>query len=188
MKNISDDEIIDSIKRGNDKDFSLLIDRYKDRTFSLIDRILKNEFDSEEVLQDVFLKVYYSLKNFKGESKFSTWLYRISFNTALTKAKSKSRKIETEMQSIDDYEITINSEEIFKISDDRQHFVYKLLDRLPVRNSLVLILFYVDNLTMSEISEVLGVSIVNVKVMLHRSRNLLRDLLIKNDYLRVNYE
>ena len=100
MRNISDQEILESVKKGNQADFAVLIDRYKDRAFSLLRRMLKNQFDAEEVLQDCFLKVYNSINSFKGESKFSTWFYRIVYNTALTKLSSKKRKIETEMSSI----------------------------------------------------------------------------------------
>ena len=103
MKNLSDQEIIDSVIKGNDSDYSIIIDRYKNKAFSMLNRMLKNEFDAEEVLQDCFLKAYHSLNNFKGEAKFSTWFYRIVYNTALTKLSSKKRKIETEMSSIEEH-------------------------------------------------------------------------------------
>ena len=80
MKNLSDNEIIESIKKGNHSDYSLLIDRYKNKAFSLLKRMLKNEMEAEEVLQDCFLKAFYGLNSFKQEAKFSTWFYRIVFN------------------------------------------------------------------------------------------------------------
>lgn len=187
-KSLTDNEIIDSIRRGNQKDFSLLIDRYKDKSFSLIIKILKNKSDSEEVLQDVFLKVYQRLDAFKGESKFSTWLYRIAFNTAITKANSKNRIRELEIKSIEDFEGKIENMEFLHLVENQYDFVYKMIDKLPVRNALVLILFYIDELSICEISEIMGISIVNVKVILHRSRILLRDLLIKYNFKRVANE
>jgi RNA polymerase sigma factor (sigma-70 family) len=102
MKDLSDLEIIESIRNGNHSDYSLLVDRYKDRAFSLLNRILKNQMDAEEVLQDSFLKAFNGLRTFKNDAKFSTWFYRIVYNSALTRLSGKHRKIESEMFSIDD--------------------------------------------------------------------------------------
>ena len=94
MKNLSDNQIIESILKGNHSDYALLIDRYKDRAFSLLKRILKDEMDAEEALQDSFLKAFNSLKDFRMEAKFSTWFYKIVYNTALTVITRKKRQIE----------------------------------------------------------------------------------------------
>jgi len=82
MNKLSDQEILDSVICGNQADYSIIVDRYKNKAFSLLKRMLKNEQDAEETLQDCFLKAYNSLSNFKGEAKFSTWFYRIVYNTA----------------------------------------------------------------------------------------------------------
>ncbi len=183
MKNLSDVEIIESVNRGNHQDFSLLIDRYKDKAFSLLNRMLKNEMDAEEVLQDSFLKAFNSLKNFRYEAKFSTWFYKIVFNSALTTIASKKRKIEQEMTSYDEvFEIGSYDNRIYSTTENAQGYVLKLVDKLPLKNALVTILFYVDGLSLNEISQVMGTSLVNTKVLLHRSRNALRDLLLKHNY------
>src|SRR5690606_10923412 len=95
-------EIIDSIRKGNHFDFSILIDRYKNKAFSLLKRLLKNEMEAEEVLQDCFLKAFNALNDFRSESKFSTWFYKIVYNTALSRISVKKRKIENEMMSIEE--------------------------------------------------------------------------------------
>lgn len=183
MKNLSDIEIIESVKRGNTADFSLLIKRYKDRAYSLLKRMLKNEMDAEEVLQDCFLKAYNSLKDFRQESLFSTWFYRIVYNTAITTLNSSKRKIEQEMTSIDEhFDLSTYDNEIYSSSESRHDYIIKMVEKLPVRNALVTILFYVDGLSLNEISKVMGTSLVNTKVLLHRSRNSLRDLLLKHNY------
>ena len=97
MKNLSEYEIIESVKKGNHGDFALLIDIYKDRAFTLLKKMLKNEMDAAEALQDTFLKVYNSLNNFRADSQFSTWFYKIVYNTALTIISNKKRKIVMEM-------------------------------------------------------------------------------------------
>lgn len=183
MKNLTDIEIIESVKRGNHQDYSLLIDRYKDKAFSLLKRMLKNEMDAEEVLQDSFLKAYNSLKDFRQDAKFSTWFYKIVFNTALTTLASKKRKIEQEMTSYDEVlELGTYDNEIYSTTENARGYVLKMVDKLPLRNALVTILFYVDGLSLNEISQVMGISLVNTKVLLYRSRNALRDLLLKHNY------
>lgn len=183
MKNLTETEIIDSVKRGNQADFSLLIDLYKDKAFSLLKRMLKNEMDAEEALMDSFMKAYNAIGNFRHESKFSTWFYRIVYNTALTVIAGKKRKIEQQMSSIDEhFDLGEYDNEIYAESDNVKQYVYKLVDKLPPRNALVIILFYIDNLSLNEISQVLGISLVNSKVLLHRSRNSLKDLLLKHNY------
>ena len=180
MRNLSDQEIIDSVRKGNSSDYSILVNRYKNKAFSMLKRMLKNEFDAEEILQDCFLKAYKSLNNFKGESKFSTWFYRIVYNSALTKLSSQKRRTETEMTSVEDHinlESQYNSNEIEKM--DVNHLIHKTISKLPERYSAIITMFYLNEMTIDEISEAMGISISNVKVMLHRSRNALRDLVLK---------
>lgn len=183
MKHLTDIEIIESIQRGNQSDFSLLVDRYKDKAFSMLRRMLNNEMDAEEALQDCFLKAFNGLKEFRRDSLFSTWFYKITFNTALTILSSKKRKLEQEMSSIDEeFNLGAYDPEIYSTTENANQFIAKMVDKLPVRGALVIILFYMDGLSMNDISQVMGLSLVNVKVLLHRSRNSLRDLLLKHNY------
>lgn len=183
MKKLSDFEIIESVNRGNNGDFELLIDRYKDKAFSMLKRILKNEFDAEEVLQDCFIKAYYSLENFRGDSKFSTWFYKIVYNSALSAVTNNKRKIREEMSSVDEhFDLSEDDNKIYAESNNSREYLLKLVDKLPPRHSLVIILFYIDGMSLEEISKVIDQSIMNVKVMLHRSRNELRYLLEKHNY------
>lgn len=183
MKNLTDIEIIESVKRGNHQDYALIIDRYKDKAFSLLRRMLKNDMDAEEVLQDSFLKAFNSLKDFRQDAKFSTWFYKIVFNSALTTIASKKRKIEQEMTSYDEtLELGVFDNEIYSTTENVSSYILKMVDKLPLRNALVTILFYVDGLSLNEISQIMGTSLVNTKVLLHRSRNALRDLLLKHNY------
>ncbi|MEJ2615472.1 MAG: sigma-70 family RNA polymerase sigma factor [Ignavibacteriaceae bacterium] len=180
MKNLTDFEIIESIKRGNHSDFSILVDRYKNKAFSLLKRMLKNDMEAEELLQDAFIKTFNGLKNFKKESKFSTWFYRIVYNTALTKLSSKKRKIENEMTSVEDHlelksKIDYNQAEQNNISE----IVNSLIEQLPEKYSLVINLFYLNGMSCEEIADVTSSSVSNVKVLLHRARNSFKDILVK---------
>ncbi|MEE9432086.1 MAG: sigma-70 family RNA polymerase sigma factor [Melioribacteraceae bacterium] len=183
MKNISDIEIIESVLKGNESDYTLIIERYKDRAFSLLSNMLKNKLDAEEALQDSFIKAFRSLNTFRKDSKFSTWFYKIVYNTGLTIATNKKRKLQMEMNSIDEiYNLKDEDNEIYATSENAKDYLIKIVDKLPTRNALILILFYIDSFSLKEISEVLDVTVPNVKVLLHRSRNLLREMLIKHNY------
>jgi RNA polymerase sigma-70 factor (ECF subfamily) len=147
----------------------------------MLRRMLKDEFDAEEILQDCFLKAYNSLRSFKGESKFSTWFYRIVYNSALTKLSSQKRKIESEMTSVEehfDLVSSYNTDEIEK--KDLKDLIQETINKLPERYSTIITLFYLNEMNIEEISEVMQISISNVKVMLHRSRNALRDLILNS--------
>jgi RNA polymerase sigma factor (sigma-70 family) len=182
MKNLSDIEIIESIKRGNQSDYALLVERYRNKAFSMLKRLLKNQMDAEEALQDAFLKAFSSLNSFKGDSKFSTWFYRIVYNTAMTIISAKKRKTEKEMISInEDFEIESYDNEIYSKSENVNQYIINIVEKLPPRNALIIILYYIDDMNLHEISQVMGMSLVNVKVMLHRSRNALKDLVIKHN-------
>ncbi len=183
MKNLTDLEIIESVKKGNQADYAIIVDRYKNKALSLIKRMLKNQMDAEEVLQDCFIKAYDSLKTFRQESKFSTWFYRIVYNTTLTKLSNTKRKIESEMSSLDDH-FDLESDYDFKVSEkkDMSEFINTVIERLPGNYATVITMFYLNDLSCEEISETIGASVSNVKVMLHRSRNALKDLILKNNY------
>ncbi len=182
MKELSDFEIIESIRKGNQSDFEILVNKYKNRAFSLLCNMLKNSMEAEEVLQDSFLKAYYGLKNFKYDAKFSTWFYRIVYNTALSRLSAKKRKIEKEMISMDnEYEIedklVIDSQE----NKDVSEFISRIINKLPEQYATVITMFYIEGMSCEEISEITNRSVSNIKVLLYRSRNALRDIVLKNN-------
>ena len=182
MKNISDQELIDSIKNGNHSDYSVLVDRYKNKAFSMLKRMLRNEFDAEEVLQDSFFKAFRSLETFKGEAKFSTWFYRIVYNSALTKLSSKRRKIEQEMSSVEDHlDLESNFNSIDAEKKNISELVNEMINLLPKKYSTIITLFYLNELTCEEIAETMNITLSNVKVLLHRARNAMRDVIEKHN-------
>lgn len=180
MRNLTDWEIINSINKGNYNDFNLLMDRYKHKAFSLLMRMLKNQMDAEEVLQDAFLKTYYGLKNFRGESQFSTWFYKIVYNSAISKLNSRKNKFQNSFISIDE-ELKIPFDEKYEIKDENLNtIVNKLMEQLPPNYSAVINLYYLDGYSCEEIASIMNLSVSNVKVLLHRSRKALKELIIKN--------
>jgi RNA polymerase sigma-70 factor (ECF subfamily) len=145
--------------------------------------MLKNDFDAQEVLQDCFLKAYQSLESFRQESKFSTWFYRIAYNSALTFLSSKRRRNEKELTSLDDVlELSSYDAQIYAESENVAQFISKMVDKLPEKHASIINMFYMDDMTMDDISKITGLSIVNIKVILHRSRNALRQLILKHNF------
>jgi RNA polymerase sigma factor (sigma-70 family) len=185
MRNLTDLEIIESVRKGNQSDFALIINRYKNKAFSLLKRILKNEMDAEEVLQDCFLKTYNGLTAFKNEAKFSTWFYSIVYNTAMTKVSGKKRKIENEMSSVDDH-LDLESSYDFRVTEklNTSVFIASIIDKLPAKYASVINMFYMNEMNCEEISEVMGTTESNVKVLLYRARNALRELIEKKNLMK----
>ncbi|MBT8318690.1 MAG: RNA polymerase sigma factor, partial [Gramella sp.] len=95
MGTFPDEYYVQQILEGNIQVYSVLIDRYKHMVFTLAKKMLKNNEDAEEVAQDAFLKAYKGLANFKGDSKFSTWLYRITYHRSLDYSKRNKRQLAT---------------------------------------------------------------------------------------------
>ena len=92
MSAISDQHYIDKILQGETNSFAVLVDRYKDMIFTLALKMVKNREEAEEVAQDTFIKIYNSLNKFKGDSKFSTWIYKIAYNTCLDRLKKNKKE------------------------------------------------------------------------------------------------
>lgn len=181
MNNLTDNEIIQSVLRGNQGDFSLLVDRYKDKGFSLLKRMLRNSLDAEELLQDCFLKAFNSLSQFRFEAKFSTWFYRIVYNSALSFISSKRKKMEKELTSLEDVTEIRDESKIYAESENMKQYFANIINSLPPRYSSIINMFYIDDMSLDEISTVTNLSIVNIKVILHRSRIALKELILKHN-------
>lgn len=165
--------IIDRILAGEEALYKVLVDKYKSYAFSLSLRILNNREEAEEAAMDSFVKAFHSLKNFKKGAKFSTWLYRIVFNTSLTYKKKMKYD-----QSIDDTylgETLENTEaEPFR-NEERKKFILVALRRLLPMDAAILALFYLKENTLEEIGEILRLNPNAVKVKLFRARKRLAD-------------
>lgn len=185
MRELTDIDIIESIKKGNHADFALLVDRYKTKAFSMLKRMLRNDSDAEEVLQDSFLKAFYGLNNFKNEAKFSTWFYRIAYNSALTRLSGKKRKVEQEMSSIEDH-FDLKSDYDYEVTErkDLDEFINNMIGKLPPRFAAVISMFYLEEMSCEEIGKILGITVQNVKVILHRSRGALKDIMLSGNYIK----
>ena len=175
MTTQEDQIYIERVLKGDTNAFSHLINKYKDMVFTLVIKIVKSREDAEEVAQDSFIKAYQKLDSFKGQSKFSTWLYTIAYRNALTKVRKK--KIET--TDIDSYVIENHKEDkdfpqIEAIKNNEQEkYVKQAINNLGETDCLLITLFYLNDNSIEEIQEITEMSQSNVKVRLFRARKRL---------------
>ena len=177
MKYQDDNHYIDRVLGGDVAAYATLVAKHKNLVFSIALKILNNREDAEEVAQDCFLKVFHALKTFEKKSKFSTWLYRIVYNAAI----SKTRKKKLELVPMDNYVIDNYTEDevisgIDEISPEQQKtMIEKAMARLTDDDNLLIALFYKAENSIEDISHITGLSMSNVKVRLHRIRKKLQD-------------
>lgn len=178
-----DIDVISRVIRGDQHAYAELVHRYKDYVFTLALRFCKNREDAEEVSQDIFIKVYRSLADFKGTSKFSTWLYTITYNTSVTFLRKKKMDV----KSIDDDHTFLqleNQESSFSANQmeqkSRVNHVNQAIGKLSADDSQIITLFYKMEQSLEEIGVILGLEPNTVKVRLHRARQRLKEKLEKD--------
>lgn len=179
MTTNNEQDLISKILDGDTDVFAVLVDRYKDLVFTLALRMLKNREEAEEVSQDTFIKTFKSLSKFKGDSKFSTWIYKITYNTCLDRIKKISRTYNTvTIDEFTEHQVkTIDNALDNMEQEERKQTIQDCLQLLPSEDSFLLTLFYFEELSLDEISKTIGLTTNNVKVKLFRSRKKLSKIL-----------
>jgi len=163
--------LIDRILAGEKQLYTTLVDNYKRYALTIAFKVTDNKADAEEVAQEAFIKAFHYLSGFKRDAKFSTWLYRIVFNTAIS-FKRKHRQV---FQSID---TTFHPEgevdhELEK--EDKRVFIHHALQRLNELDRMSLQLFYLKELSLEEVADIMGQKVNTTKVRIHRARQRLAD-------------
>lgn len=179
--NETDKEIIQQVMSGNARAFGRLVDRHKAKAMALALRILRNQEDAEEALQDAFVRMYKALSAFEWKSSFSTWLYRIVYNTCITALGKRSGIHEQEIDADEDYAMPGELEsnelqpDVRLESDEFEKLVLHEIDKLPVAYASTFTLFAVQEMSYEEIVDVLGVPLGTVKARIFRARMLMRN-------------
>lgn len=173
---LEENQFIDRILAGEQHLYASLVDKYKSYAYTLALKILANRPEAEEAAQDAFIKAFHYLKNFNRQAKFSTWLYRIVFNTAI----SYKRKNRHQFQSIEDnmveYSVGADSQ---AEKDDKTLYIGKALNQLNDADKLAIQLYYIKEFSLEEVAEMMGQNENTVKVRIHRARLRLADELKK---------
>jgi len=172
MMTLTDTHLINRILEGDTAGFAILVDRYKDLAFTIACRITGNREDAEEIVQDAFIKAFRDLTSFRKQSRFSTWLYRIVYNAAISRKRIKG----FEMQRLDDHPQTEYLPDAEPDQEaDRREVLEKAMLKLPEEDRVVLTLYYIEELPVEEIHQITGLSKANVKIRLFRARKKLQE-------------
>jgi RNA polymerase sigma-70 factor (ECF subfamily) len=180
---LTDMEIISQVLQGQQQAYATLVDRYQNYVFTIVLRYVKGREDAEEVAQDIFVKAYRSLADFKGNSKFSTWLYTVTTTTCITFLRKK--RLDTH---------SLDNEKVFAVADNmdsgvranqieqksRVTMVNAAIQLLSPDDAQIITLFYKGEQTLEEIAQILGKEPNAVKVQLHRARTRLKEKMQKH--------
>ena len=182
ISGLTDTEIISKILQGEQAIFAQLVERYQNYVFTLVLRFTDNREDAEEIAQDVFVKAYRSLADFRGESKFSTWLYtvvRTSCITFLRKKKLDTTSLDNErtLIQVENRDSGFNANIIEQKS--RHAMVNEAIRLLSPDDAQVITLFYKGEQSLEEIGRIMGLDPNTVKVKLHRARQRLKEKMEK---------
>ena len=170
---------IEHIRGTTNTDYSIIIDKYKDLAFSIALKITRNEQDSEEIVQDSFVKVFQSLNKFKNDSQFSTWFYRIVYNTSLSairKGKIPTSELNSDQNDKIDNNSHSNVDQILN-HQDRRFIIQTAMNKLDELDFTILSLYYYEYKSLKEISFITGKKRNYLKVLIQRARIKLFDQL-----------
>jgi RNA polymerase sigma-70 factor (ECF subfamily) len=180
---LTDSDIITRVLKGDSNAYATLVDRYQRYVFTIVLRYIPSREDAEEVAQDIFIKAFRSLSNFKGESKFSTWLYTVTTTSCLTFLRKKKVQLhsldnENVFAAADNIDGGMSANQIEQKS--KVQMVNEAIAMLSPEDAEVLTLFYKGEQSLEEMAKVLGKEPNAVKVQLHRARGRLKEKMQKH--------
>lgn len=179
MNTKPDEYYIEQTLSGNVNAYAFLVEKYKHMVYTLTIRIVKSKEEAEEVAQDSFVKAFKNLGNFKGESKFSTWIYKIAYYASLDVVKKNKRKINSDtIDEINEGDLGVTQDALKYIEEkERKKVIKEALLKLKEDERIILTLYYFEELSIKEISKIVDLSDDNIKVKLYRSRKKLASIL-----------
>lgn len=185
---MSDRELVARAAAGDDDAFAALVTRYSDFVFTIVVRIVIDEEDARDVAQDAFVRAHRALGKFRGDSKFSSWLYRIAVNRALTHLKQRKRRPspvslgevpQLESSVLDTVKRSDPERDLFR--SERARTVVRAVEKLPPNYRTVVTLFYLEERSYKEVAAILGIPMGTLKTYLHRARAILRQTLAREE-------
>ena len=184
MNHHTDQYYINRCLEGETNAFSYLVDQYKDFVYTIIFRMVKNKEWAEEIAQDVFVKAYTSLNNYRGDAKFSTWLYTIAYRKALDALKSVKNQKKTDfIDDIQEGDIGSVTDALMHLElEERKTIIKNSILKLKEDEAALITLYYFEEKSVKEIQEITKISVDNIKIKLYRSRKKLYDYL--NSYIQ----
>src|ERR1041385_1761022 len=170
-------QLILDVQEGSHDAFRLLVERYMKQAYTVAYGFLRDHDDAEDVAQESFVRVYRSIRSFRGDSEFGTWLYRIVMNLSLNRIQQKKHKAQKEVGSFDHPDFYQGGHSSNGFQQDVQFHVERALHQLPTLQRAVVILRHVNGLSTKQVSGILRCSDSTVKTHLHRGLKKMRTLL-----------
>lgn len=180
--NAIDNRLAKLARQGNRSAFAELVDLYKDKIYNLAYRMLGNRQEAEDVVQETFLRMYTNLDRYDESYKFSTWIYRIGTNLCIDRLRKRrlTFSLDAEQQDgegLDGYSMLHSNEatpEKQLIISETQAQIHNAIEKLPEKYKSIVILKYLHDLSLQEISEIVDMPVSTIKTRVHRGRELLR--------------
>ena len=174
LKEKSDEYIVRSVLNGNSADFEIIVNRYKDRIFSIGYRFFYNRDDAEDFVQDLFVRVFDRLDSFRFDSPFRYWLVRIAYNYGINQKKSRAVELD-----VADYEMPDNkaSYENKPIRDEIVDLLNNSLKDLPDNYRICIDLYFYWQMPYEQIKNITGIPVNTIKSNVFRAKSILRDSL-----------
>lgn len=170
MPEQTDAYYINEVLQGNREAFAHLVNRYQDMVYSVAVKVARNREEAREIAQATFVKAYQALPGFKGKARFSSWLYRITYNTAISHTRSHANDAEPEENSMQE-----TAPAAFQEAEQKEQVYYlrEAIKMLKPQDAMLVTLFHLQEESIEEVSRQSGLSVSNVKVRLHRARKLI---------------
>lgn len=188
MNHQSDQYYIKQVLEGEVNAFSSLVERYQSLVYTIVFRMVRNKEEAEEIAQDTFIKAYKSLSKYRGEAKFSTWLYTIAYRKSLDAIKKNKRFVATELiEEVSEGEVGVVNDALSYLQDiERKEIISNSILKLPEEESAIITLYYFEEKSIKEIKEIVGLTEDNIKIKLYRSRKKLYSILKYNISPEIN--
>jgi RNA polymerase sigma-70 factor (ECF subfamily) len=170
-------QFVAASQRGDQDAFARLVQLHQRRVFNMVFRMVQNYEEANEIVQETFLAAWQGLPSFRGDARFSTWLYRIAYNCCLKQLEQRKRDkvLNDAIQEEQNHELRNPNTEIETRAS--QEMVREQLSHLPAKYRIVLVLRHLQEMTYEEMAEILTVPIGTIKTHLFRARNLLKERL-----------
>ncbi len=179
---MNDAELVQQVLSGNENAFRFLVAKHERLVLHVVGRIIQSEDDIKDVCQEVFIKVFQKLKRFRGESRLSTWIATIAYNTSISYIRKKKKLLE---HSYDEQPAIINGEEDASLNqgmiekEEIKKYLLQTIEELPVHYRTVLTLFHLEEFSYREIEQITGMPEGTIKSYLSRARKILKEKLEK---------
>nr|WP_319269633.1 sigma-70 family RNA polymerase sigma factor [uncultured Draconibacterium sp.] len=174
---MNDAQLVKQVLNGNNHAFRFLVGKYQRLVMHVVGRIIQQEDELEDICQEVFIKVFKKLKRFRGDSKLSTWIATIAYNTAITHYRKLKRRGELSYNEEpnllrNEQDTGLNQKNVEK--EEAKKYLLQLIESLPVNYRTVITLFHLEEFSYKEIEEITGMPEGTIKSYLSRARKLLK--------------